>query len=169
MGESSEGDTWRCIRRTIALIFVTVGTAHFDPLIQKMDELAKTGELKEKIVGQIGRGQYIPHYFRYFRFLKSLNSAYNKASVIVSTGGAGTTMECVTRGLKLVVVENTTLMEGHQAQLIQEMAKRGHLVWCKDLNDLATSIEEARSKTFTKFVTDDNLAEGYIRKLLETS
>ncbi|MGY5879567.1 MAG: PssE/Cps14G family polysaccharide biosynthesis glycosyltransferase [Candidatus Thorarchaeota archaeon] len=150
------------------MIFVTVGTAHYDPLIQKMDELAETGELKENIVGQIGRGMYIPKHFRYFRFLKSLNTAYDKASVIVSTGGAGTTMECVTRGLKLVVVENTTLMEGHQAQLLQEMANRGHIVWCKDLNDLASSIEEARKKTFSKFVTDENLAEGYIRKLLET-
>ncbi|MHA1576987.1 MAG: PssE/Cps14G family polysaccharide biosynthesis glycosyltransferase [Candidatus Thorarchaeota archaeon] len=151
------------------MIFVTVGTAHFDPLIKKMDDLAKTGELKEPIVGQIGRGMYIPNHFRYFRFLKGLNSAYNKASVIVSTGGAGTTMECVTRGLKLVVVENTTLMEGHQAQLLRAMEKRGHLVWCRDLNEIVSSIEEAREKTFTKFVTDESLAANYIRELLEKS
>ena len=100
--ESSRG----CIWRSVIIIFVTVGTAHFDPLIEKMDELAKTGELNEPIVGQIGRGIYIPKHFRYFRFLKSLNAAYDKATVIVSTAGAGTTMECVTRGLKLVVVEN---------------------------------------------------------------
>jgi len=149
------------------MIFVTVGTAHFDPLVEKMDDLAKSGELKEPIVGQIGRGMYIPKHFRYFRFLKGLNTAYNKASVIVSTGGAGTTMECVTRGLKLVVVENTTLMEGHQAQLLRGMEKRGHLIWCKDLNKIASSIEEARRKTFTKFVTDENLATNYIRELLE--
>lgn len=151
------------------MIFVTVGTAHFDPLVKKMDELAKTGELQEPIVGQIGRGMYIPNHFRYFRFLKSLNTAYDKASVIVSTGGAGTTMECVTRGLKLVVVENTTLMEGHQAQLLREMEKRGHLIWCKDLNEIVSSIEEARSKTFTKFTTDENLATNLIRELLEKS
>jgi len=149
------------------MIFVTVGTAHFDPLIEKMDELAKTGELNESIVGQIGRGMYIPKHFRYFRFLKSLNAAYDKATVIVSTGGAGTTMECVTRGLKLVVVENTTLMEGHQAQLLREMEKRGHLVWCKELDDIATSIEEARRKSFLKFATDSNLAAKYILELLE--
>jgi len=149
------------------MIFVTVGTAHFDPLIKKMDDLAKTGELNEPIVGQIGRGMYIPNHFRFFRFLKGLNSAYNKASVIVSTGGAGTTMECVTRGLKLVVVENTTLMEGHQAQLLRAMEKRGHLVWCRDLNEIVSSIEEAREKTFTKFVTDESLAANYIRELLE--
>jgi len=151
------------------MIFVTVGTAHFNPLIQKMDELVEQNHFGEQVVGQIGRGSYIPKHFRYFRFLKSLNSAYENASIIVSTGGAGTTIECVTRGLRLVVVENTTLMEGHQAQLLTEMANRGHLVWCKDLDDIASSIDEARNRTFTKFVTDENLAVGFIRKLLETS
>ncbi|MFW9964240.1 MAG: PssE/Cps14G family polysaccharide biosynthesis glycosyltransferase [Candidatus Sifarchaeia archaeon] len=149
------------------MIFVTVGTAHFDPLIMKMDELVKKGVIKEQVVGQIGRGTYVPKNFRYFRFLKNLNEAYSKASVIVSTGGAGTIMECVTRGLKLVVVENTILMEGHQAQLIREMERRGHLVWCKDLDKISSDIEKARSRTFYKFVTDDNLAVEYIRKLLE--
>jgi beta-1,4-N-acetylglucosaminyltransferase len=150
------------------MIFVTVGTAHFDPLIEKMDELVKNGELKEQVVGQIGKGAYIPKHYRYFRFMKSLNDAYDKASIIVSTGGAGTTMECVTQGRKLVVVENTTLMEGHQAQLISEMANRGHLIWCKDLNQILSSIEEARVRTFPKYVTDKNLATGYIRELLKT-
>jgi UDP-N-acetylglucosamine transferase subunit ALG13 len=74
----------------------------------------------------------------------------------------------VTQGRKLVVVENTTLMEGHQAQLISEMANRGHLIWCKDLNQILSSIEEARVRTFPKYVTDKNLATGYIRELLKT-
>ncbi|MFX1559539.1 MAG: PssE/Cps14G family polysaccharide biosynthesis glycosyltransferase [Promethearchaeota archaeon] len=150
------------------MIFVTVGTAYFDPLVKKMDELVQNGKLNEPVVGQIGRGEYIPKHFRYFRFLKSLNEAYDKASIIVSTGGAGTTMECVTRGLKLVVVENTSLMEGHQAQLIREMERRGHLVWCKDLDQLSSCIEQARMKAFTKYITDDNLAAGQIRNILET-
>ena len=32
------------------MIFVTVGTAHFDPLIQRMDELVENGELRELVV-----------------------------------------------------------------------------------------------------------------------
>ncbi len=150
------------------MIFVTVGTAHFDPLIRKMDELVQSGDINEKVVGQIGRGKYTPLHFRYFRFLRQLDDAYKKAAVIVSTGGAGTTMECVTRGFKLVVVENTTLMEGHQAQLIREMANRGHLIWCKDMNQILSCIEEARGKTFAKYATDKSLAADYIRDLLRT-
>ncbi len=149
------------------MIFVTVGTAHFDPLLEKLDDLVESGVIKEFVVAQIGRGSYIPRNFRYFRFIRSLKSAYDKAHVIISTGGAGTIMECVHRGLRLVVVENTTLMEGHQSQLITEMSRRGHLVWCKDLNDLALSINEALTRNFTPFIAEPPLVPDMIRKMLK--
>ncbi len=148
------------------MIFVTVGTAHFDPLIIEMDRLVGEGIIKEPVVAQIGRGSYIPRNIRYFRFIRSLEPAYKKASIIVSTGGAGTTMECVKRGLRLVVVENKSLMEGHQAQLIGEMARRGHLIWCKEVSDIADCIEEARRSTFKPFVSDPPRVHELIKGLI---
>ena len=148
------------------MIFVTVGTAHFDPLISEMDRLIERGDLNDKVIAQIGRGQYTPKHMKSFRFIRSLKAAYDKAEIIVSTGGAGTTMECVKRGLKLVVVENPTLMEGHQAQLIGEMESRGHLVWCRDLSELRTCIQQAKEKEFTKFVTDPPRIHEMILNLL---
>ncbi len=133
------------------MIFVTVGTGHFDGLIMEMDRLIEAGLIREDVVAQIGRGLYIPRNMRYFRFIRSLNKAYEMADVIVSAGGAGTMMECVRRGLRLVVVENSSLMEAHQAQLISELAGRGHLVWCRTLADLYQSIQVARSRSFTPF------------------
>ncbi|MHA2025968.1 MAG: PssE/Cps14G family polysaccharide biosynthesis glycosyltransferase [Candidatus Thorarchaeota archaeon] len=149
------------------MIFVTVGTAHFDPLIEKMDQLVESGKIGESIVAQIGRGSYTPRNFRFFRFMRSLKPAYDKANVIISTGGAGTIIECVKRGLRLVVVENTTLMEGHQAQLIGEMSRRGYLIWCKDLDTLNVSIKEAMSRDFEPFIPEPALVPDMIRKMLE--
>ncbi len=149
------------------MIFITVGTAHFDPIIQEIDRLVATGRITEQVVAQIGRGEYIPKNFRYFRFIRSLKTAYEKADVIVSTGGAGTTMECVTHGLKLVIVENTTLMEGHQAQLIGEMSRRGHLIWCREISNLEKCIKEAQTKTFEPFMTDKPLVHDMIHKLID--
>ena len=149
------------------MIFVTVGTAHFDPLIEKMDQLVESCEIEESVVAQIGRGSYTPKNFRYFRFMKSLQSAYDKANVIISTGGAGTVIECVKRGLRLVVVENTTLMEGHQSQIIGEMSRRGHLVWCRELDNLKLSINEAKSHEFEPFTPEPALVPDMIRKMLE--
>jgi len=151
------------------VIFLTVGTAMFDPLVKVMDKMVGDSIIKEPVVAQIGRGQYIPRNMRYFRFIKSLSKAYDSADIIVSTGGAGTTIECVTKGKRLVVVENTTLMEGHQAQLIGEMARRGHLIWCRDPNSLEDCIEEARQKTFEPFVSQKPRAHELILSLLGES
>ncbi|MHA2380285.1 MAG: PssE/Cps14G family polysaccharide biosynthesis glycosyltransferase [Candidatus Thorarchaeota archaeon] len=148
------------------MILVTVGTACFDPLIMMIDKLVETGAITDKVVAQIGRGDYEPRHFKYFRFVKSMEEAFEKADVIVSTGGAGTTLECVTKGRKLVVVENTSLMEGHQAQLIGEMERRGHLIWCKNLNDLAKCISDARTREFPAFVSDMPRAHELILQLL---
>ncbi|MFX1369713.1 MAG: glycosyltransferase, partial [Promethearchaeota archaeon] len=111
---------------------------------------------------------YEPKNIRHFRFIRSLIKAYDAANIIVSAGGAGTTIECVKRGLRLVVVENETLMEGHQAQLIGEMAKRGHLIWCPNSSELASCIEEARVKSFPPFVSDTPRAHELIRELLNS-
>ncbi len=148
------------------MIFVTVGTALYDPLIMEVDRLVERGIIKEPVVAQIGRGQYAPRNFRYFRFIRNLSKAYSRADVIVSTGGAGTTMECVTQGLRLVVVENISLAEGHQAQLIGELDRQQHLVWCKKLEDLPEKIEEAKKRKFTPFKTDPPVIHKYILKLL---
>jgi beta-1,4-N-acetylglucosaminyltransferase len=151
------------------VILLTVGTAKFDPLVKVMDNLVRDGIIKEPVVAQIGRGQYEPKHMRFFRFIKSLNRAYEAADIIVSTGGAGTIIECVTKGKRLVVVENTTLMEGHQAQLIGELARRGHLIWCRDPNSLEDCIKEARSKTFAPFVSDKPRAHEFILNLIDDS
>ena len=150
------------------MIFVTVGTSHFDPLIIEIDRLVAEGLITEPVIAQIGSGSYIPRHIRYFRFIRSLEPAYQKADVIVSTGGAGTTMECVKRGLRLVVVENKSLMEGHQAQLIGEMARRGHLVWCKEVSQIADCINNARSQEFTPFVSDPPRMHKMILGLIES-
>lgn len=150
------------------MILVTVGTASFDPLIKKMDALVADGVISESVVAQIGRGLYTPKHIRYFRFIKSLQKAYSLATVVVSTGGAGTTMECVTAGRKLVVIENQTLAEGHQAQLLGEMERRGHLVWCKDLNSLSACIDAIRTMSLIPFRSDPPRIHKLIEKMLDS-
>ena len=99
----------------------------------------------------------------------TFNKAYEKADLIVSAGGAGTTIESTRRGLKLVVIENETLMEGHQAQLIGELSNRGHLKWCRDITELATCIDAALKSTFPPFKTDSPKAHRMISKIIESS
>lgn len=121
------------------MIFVTVGTSDFDPLVVKMDELAPT--LPEPVVIQIGTGEYIPQNCTYFRFAPSLEPYYDQADVVVAHGGLGTTMEVLRRGKALISVENTTCIDSHQTDILGALSSQGYLVWCRDLDALPAILE----------------------------
>ncbi|MBN1487731.1 MAG: hypothetical protein JW981_08825 [Anaerolineae bacterium] len=125
------------------MIFVTVGTSDFDLLVETIDELAPT--LGEEVVIQIGRGDYIPRNCEHFRYAPSLAPYYDKANIVISQGGMGTTFEVLERGKKLLSVENTTCVDTHQTEILKVLSEEGHLIWCKSMDELAAALEEIRT------------------------
>jgi len=135
------------------LIFVTVGTSlPHDQLIQKIDELVRDGKIKDEVVAQIGAGHYHPKHIESFRFAPNLEEQYNKAEIIISNCGAGTIMENVTKGRRLIVIQNPDVTGGHEWELVTKMEKGQHLIWCKSLNELINCIEKARNMDIQPFV-----------------
>jgi UDP-N-acetylglucosamine transferase subunit ALG13 len=131
---------------------VTVGTSlPHDALIQTVDEMVGKEEITDEVIAQRGEGQYIPKHIKSFRFKKSLDEYLNKAEIIISNCGAGTIMENVTKGHKLIVIQNPDITGGHEWELVTKMEKGNHLVWCKDLDSMKVSIEKARQMDFKIF------------------
>ena len=137
------------------MIFVTVGTSlPHDALIQAIDELVSAGMITDEVIAQRGAGQYTPRHIKSFRFKKSLEEYQNKAEMVISNCGAGTIMENVTKGHKLIVVQNPDVTGGHEWELVTKMEKEGHLIWCKSLDLLKESIDEARKINFQTFSSE---------------
>ncbi|GAG00358.1 unnamed protein product [marine sediment metagenome] len=132
------------------MILVAVGTTDFDALLQTMDELSTS--LPEKMIMQIGRGQYTPKHCEYFRFAPSLSPYYERASLVVSHGGLGIVTEVLTRGRPLVAVEDPDQPDRHQREILSIWEQEGHLIWCKDLKTLPESIAQARLRHFRPYV-----------------
>lgn len=134
------------------MIFVTVGSSlPHDELIEEIDNLVGKGIIQGRVVAQIGAGQYIPQNIEYIRFAPSLQEYYDRADIVVSNCGAGTIMENVTKGRKLVVIQNPDITGGHEWEIVTKMERGGHLIWCRELKDLAACIESAASKNFVRF------------------
>jgi UDP-N-acetylglucosamine transferase subunit ALG13 len=131
------------------LIFVTVGSTDFDALIQAVDELAPS--LPAQGVMQIGRGQYIPANWPYFRFAPSLVPYYERATLVIAHGGLGTTMEVLTRGLALVSVSNPDRYDNHQEDLLATMARENYLIWCRRLDRLKQAVEAAQTMPLRRY------------------
>jgi UDP-N-acetylglucosamine transferase subunit ALG13 len=146
---------------------VTVGTSlPHDALIQAIDELVGNGEITDEVIAQRGAGQYIPKHIKSFRFKKGLKQYLSQAEIVISNCGAGTIMENVTKGHKLIVIQNPDVTGGHEWELVIKMEKGNHLVWCRDLDSLKASIEKARRMEFKTFNPEQLNLDRVLENLL---
>jgi beta-1,4-N-acetylglucosaminyltransferase len=119
-------------------VLVTVGTTRFEKLISAatssiaLDWMAAQGYTSLTL--QYGTGQTpnidlvnSPVTIQCYDFQPSLDKDMEKAELVLSHAGAGTVMEALRLKKKLVVVINTLLMDNHQTELADAMAKRGHI------------------------------------------
>ncbi len=125
------------------MIFVTVGHTDFDALVREMDRLAP--ELDDEVLMQIGRGAYEPGHARYFRYAPALEPYMARADVVVCHAGLGVIVEALGLGKRVVCVPNPATYHGHQASLAEIFSRDGHLIWCRRVEDLKESLEQARS------------------------
>jgi UDP-N-acetylglucosamine transferase subunit ALG13 len=155
------------VLRGYKMIFVTVGTSDFDALVSKMDDLAPA--LDEKVVIQIGHGNYTPSNCEYFGFAPSLDEYYDQADVVVAHGGLGTTMEVLTRGIKLISVENTTCVDDHQTDILSALSQEGYLIWCRGLDELEAVLARISDTELRPYLsppcTIGQVIQEYLEKL----
>ena len=75
------------------MIFVTVGNGKFESLVKHLDHLKETNQINDKVIIQIGHGQYKPKHCEFFKFAPNLTNYYNKADIVIGHGGPGTVFE----------------------------------------------------------------------------
>ena len=131
------------------MIFCTVGTTEFDPLVQAMDAIA--AEMDEPVIFQIGQGYYEPVQGEWFRFRSSIEDLVAEASLVVAHGGFGTTIEVLQSGTPLVSVPNPDRYDQHQGAILRRFESDGYLVACYDLADLENAIARANAAPLKRY------------------
>ncbi|KAG7620746.1 Glycosyl transferase family 28 C-terminal [Arabidopsis suecica] len=126
------------------VVFVTVGTTSFDPLVKAVvsqnvkDELQKRGFTHLLI--QMGRGIFFPTkcdgadgslVVDYFTFSSSIADYIQSASLVISHAGSGSIFETLKLGKPLIVVVNEDLMDNHQCELAEALEERKHLYYTR--------------------------------------
>jgi beta-1,4-N-acetylglucosaminyltransferase len=146
------------------VIFVAVGTSHFDSLIEQVDSIAP--RLPEEVVMQIGTSRREPKNAAFFRFAPSLEEYFARASVVISHGGFGIMTEALERGLKVIAVENTDMFDNHQVELLEKFDAGGYVLWCRDLRDIESAIAEVDRRTFRPYTRPECHIGERIREFL---
>ena len=151
------------------MIFVTVGSFDFDPLIQALDEICgRRPDLH--LLMQIGNGAYEPRHAPFFRFAPSLEPYYEQAELVIAHGGVGVTLEVLRLGLPLIGVDNPDRPDHHQMDILSHLAEGGHLVWCHELSQLEATIDSVPGRELRPWqpgpCTIHVIVGEYLQKLL---
>ena len=149
------------------MILVTVGTSlPHDELIRKIDQIVGNREIEDEVIAQIGAGNYIPQKIKYFRFARGLDRLYEICDIVISNCGAGTILENVIKGRKLIIIQNPDITGGHEWELATKMEKGNHLVWCRSLDDLKESINKVKKMKMARFEPEKLNIKEVLRLLM---
>jgi beta-1,4-N-acetylglucosaminyltransferase len=148
------------------VIFVSVGSGDFDPLVRAMDAICEhRSDLH--VIMQIGLGQYEPRCCEFFRFASSLASYYDRADLIIAHGGVGVTLEVLSRRIPLIGVDNPDRPDHHQEDLLSHLSEQGHLVWCRDLGRLERTIDSMAERTLVPWTPDPCTVHHHVEEFLQ--
>ena len=128
--------------------FATVGTTEFAALVDALlsadvlSALAAQGH--GRLLIQLGKGpepvvpKNAPLAIEWYRFKPSLEADMREATLLISHAGAGSILEGMRLGKRMLVVVNDKLMHNHQQELAHELHSRRHLLATTPAELLAT-------------------------------
>ena len=135
------------------MIFVTVSTGHFDPLIEECDRLFRRDPNRFPFFGQVGSGFYIPKFpHQKVMAPEELDRYMSEAELVISHGGTGMLSRLYRLKKKtLVIPKQIRYGEANdgQVELAVKWAQLGMGTLCMDVRELETKIEECRRLPFS--------------------
>lgn len=141
---------------------VTVGSTQFPQLIEAViqkeliDKLAESGFLK--LIIQYGSCKpKLPSTnsrlkIESFNYTPDLSDYIKNADLIIAHAGAGTAIEALRAGRKLIIVPNESLLDNHQLELSRKLSSSFYCLSCKP-NDIIFNVTLALKTDFLPFPT----------------
>jgi len=156
------------------MVFVILGTQdkEFPRLLEAVDREIENGTIKDKVIVQAGSTKYESKNMEIFDLLPlpEFEKTMDKADLIITHGGAGSILDGIKRGKKIIAAPRLAKYKehhnDHQKQIIGEFAKEGYILELRDFNKLGKLIEKSKHFVPKKFESNtDNmikLIEEYI-------
>jgi UDP-N-acetylglucosamine transferase subunit ALG13 len=158
------------------MIFVTVGNhpASFNRLLQKVDELAEQGIIKE-VFAQTGFSDYLPIHYKHTPFIGyyEFDELIKQCRFIITHGGAGCIGNALLNHKPTIVVprykkfgEHTN---DHQLEITRELEKADKIIAVYEIDKLGEAIEKAESfkvEIHSDLTAINNLIQEHIESWL---
>ena len=159
------------------MILVTLGTQDkdFSRLLQAVEKQIKKGNIKDKVVAQIGTTKYSSDLMETFDLIPSdkFESLMNECDILITHGGVGSILAGLKNNKKVIAAARLSKykehVNDHQLQIINKFVKAGYILELKDFDKLDKVLKKApgfkpkqyksNNENFVKLIEDyiDNL------------
>ena len=158
------------------MIFVAVGTQKFpfDRLLKGIDDLIAQGQLEADVFAQIGHTDYVPQNYQYQNFLSKddFQSYISNCDLLITHSGVATIITGMKLEKPVVVVPRFASygehVDDHQLQIAESFSDKNLVLMCKDVEELAETVQEARTHVFAKYVSQKEQIVNTLRGYLAT-
>ena len=118
------------------MVFVVLGTQknQFTRFLDMVEELVKSGEIKEPVVAQIGYTEYKTDLFKCFSMVneEEFQRYVSEASVIITHSGSGALFSAIKKGKKIIAVARLKkygeMIDDHQTELVKKLSEEGYIL-----------------------------------------
>lgn len=156
------------------MIFVTLGSQknQFNRLLKALDTQIKEGLIEDEIFAQTGYSGYEPENYAFSHFLDhdDFERKQQAADLVITHGGTGAIMGALKKGKKVIAVPRKFELgehnDGHQIQVVSQLAQSGLIACCEDTDRLYEIIKEVKNTDYEKYQSayHSNTA-GYLKEI----
>ena len=157
------------------MIFLTVGTQFpFDRLVKAVDDVTSEDGFEEEIFAQIGQSSYLPHNFRFTRYIgkEQFDEFMKTASGVISHAGMGTmtmALECEKPILVMPRLKKYgEVVNDHQVAIAKRFEKLGHILVAYDVEDLPDRMRKLKNFVPRKRKASPHTVANRIRRFLNS-
>lgn len=162
------------------MIFVTVGSQKFpfDRLLRTVDQMVRDQMIADEVFMQTGTSSYVP-ICRHQPFCSRelFEEMMEQCDILITHGGAGTMIDAVRMGKKVIAVPRLTRfgehVDDHQLELTEQLHRMNLVCACLDASRLASALETVRNHRFDAFPSNTETfiasLDGYLSTLQRRS
>lgn len=157
------------------MIFVSLGTQDkfFTRLVEKIEELKKSGKIKEEVVVQLGNTKYKSEFIKCIDFMsmEDFDKYLKNSRYLITHGGVGTILTALKYNKKVIAVPRLSKynehVNDHQLELIEALSLDNYILGCKTLDDLEENINKISKFIPKKYKSNQDNFIKLIKRLIE--
>ncbi len=157
------------------MILVLLGTQNnnFHRLLEEIERLIQSQVIKEEVVVQAGYTKYTSENMKILDFIpkEELENLQNQANLIITHGGVGSILQCITKNKKVIAVPRLHQYEehvnNHQTQIVEVFNQKGYIVGIQGIEELEKAIRQAEQFKPKKYTQNHDKMLKIIEDFIE--